>query len=484
MIDPLLVAAERWPATVALADAEYRWTWSELLADANDLRARCEIRAGTRVALLARDTGAAVVAIHAIRLAGAMLVPLNRRLALAESQQLLGRSGATRLFHDDMHAEIAGELARADDADPTGVARAAAAVAWWTGERTRNEVRALDEAAAGALVFTSGTTGTPRGALLTHGNLLASARAWNGFLDASPDDHWLAALPLSHVAGLGLVLRSTCSGARLTVHDRFDPDAVRAALAGTTDPGVSHLSLVPTQLARLLEAGRVEAPRLRALLLGGAPIPAPTRRAGTGGRSTGGADVWPDRGRLGRDRVTAGRDRAPSWQCRAGPCPGLGYGSCSRRLRRRHRGEAGDILVAGPTVFAGYDGDPAATDRVLRDGWLRTGDMGSLDDAGRLTVLDRRDDLVISGGENVSPAEVEAVLAAHPDVIDAAVRGPSGPDLGRGAGRCRRAAAGRGARPGCPRVVRPRAPGRLQGAQDHRDGAGHPSDRVGQDRPT
>ena len=83
----------------------------------------------------------------------------------------------------------------------------------------------------------------------------------------------------------------------------------------------------------------------------------------------------------------------------------------------------GDIEVTGPTVFQGYDGDPAATALALRDGWLRTGDVGALDSDGRLTVMDRRDDLVISGGENVSPAEVEAVLATHPDVADAAVVG-------------------------------------------------------------
>ena len=120
-------------------------------------------------------------------------------------------------------------------------------------------------------MFTSGTTGAARGVLLTNGALMRSALAWNSFLDARTDDHWLATLPLSHVAGLGLVLRSACSGARLTVHDRFDPSAVRAALAGD---GVTHLSLVPTQLVRLLDGwpGRRHH-GCAALLLGGAPIP-------------------------------------------------------------------------------------------------------------------------------------------------------------------------------------------------------------------
>ncbi len=435
MIDPLVAATERWPGSIALADAGRRWTWLDVLASANDIADRLDVQARGRVALLAMDTGDTVLAVHAVRLAGAVLVPLQRRLTFAEMQPLVMRSSATRLIHDDAHADIAGELAHALPALRPVPLRPGRAPAGPT------TVRPLDEGAIGALVFTSGTTGTPRGALLTHANLLASANAWNGFLDARPDDHWLAALPLSHVAGLGLILRSVCSGARLTVHDRFDPGAVCAALAGTADLGVSHLSLVPVQLARLLEAGQVTAPRLRALLLGGAPIPATLVEQA----SAAGLPVVPTYGLTeAASGVTASlpADAASHPRTAGVPLPGMRLRVVADDGSLVGPGVAGDIEITGPSVFQGYDGDPAATLTAIRDGWLHTGDIGSLDAGGRLTVVDRHDDLVISGGENVSPAEVEAVLVAHPGVVDAAVVGRPDPILGCGAGRCRGPCAG------------------------------------------
>jgi O-succinylbenzoic acid--CoA ligase len=423
MKDPLAIASDRWSDSIALVDVSRRWTWSELLADANDLTRHIDVQAGERVALLTRDSGDAVVAIHAARIAGAVLVPLQRRLTLAELQPLVTRSGAIRLVHDDTHREIARDLARAVPSllpVPLGQGRVSATPAGG---------RAPDEAAVGALVFTSGTTGLPRGALLTHANLLASAHAWNSFLDARQDDHWLAALPLSHVAGLGLVLRSVCSGARLTVLDRFDTDAVRAALAGSADLGISHVSLVPVQLARLLAGGPIAASRLRGLLLGGAPIPvALVERA-----LAAGLPVVPTYGLTeAASGVTALRaGEAASRPGSAGePLPGMRVRVVANGGSEAAPGEVGDILVAGPMVFVGYDGEPTATDLALRDGWLHTGDVGALDVQGCLTVLDRRDDLVISGGENISPVEVEDVLALHPDVGDAAVVGRPDPTWG------------------------------------------------------
>ena len=225
-----------------------------------------------RVALLARDTADSVIAIHAVRLAGKTLVPLHRRLTLAELAPMVRRAGVTRLVHDAGHGRLAQDVARAiPGLDVDSICPSSPCY------RQRYPGRSTDLGAIGACMFTSGTSGEPRAALLTHANLLASADAWNSFLDAGSTDHWLAALPLSHVAGLGVVLRSTRSGARLTVHDRFDPTAIRRALA---EAGVTFVSLVPTQLHRLLDEGPVVAPGLRALLLGGAPIPvALVRRA-------------------------------------------------------------------------------------------------------------------------------------------------------------------------------------------------------------
>ncbi|MCY7416938.1 MAG: o-succinylbenzoate--CoA ligase [Chloroflexi bacterium] len=418
MIDPLVTTAEQRPDAQAVSDAAHRWTWRQLLADANDLSQRLRTSPGGRIALLSMDTGSAVVAIHAVWLAAATLVPLNRRLTVAELVPLLARSGAMRLLHDDHHATIAAEIAAGVPGmtfmplDVPGSDRGAAT-------EIPTAARTLDPAALAAVVFTSGTTGEPRGVRLTHTNLLASAHAWNAFLDSNADDHWLATLPLSHVAGLGVVMRSVVSGARLTIHDRFDPTAVRTALALD---GVTFVSLVPTQLCRLLDDGPVAAPRLRALLLGGAPIPAAlVERAVAAG--------LPTVTTYGMTEAASGVTALSVVETPMHP------GSAGRALpgsRVRVRfddgsdapsGVSAEIAVAGPSIFTGYDGDQTTTDAVLSDGWFRTGDLGSLDADGLLTVSDRRDDLIISGGENISPVEVETVLLSHPDVTDAAVVG-------------------------------------------------------------
>ncbi len=270
-------------------------------------------------------------------------------------------------------------------------------------------------------MFTSGTTGVPRAALLSHANLLASAHAWNRFLEAGPTDHWLATLPLSHVAGLGVVLRCAGSGARLTVHGHFDAGAIRERLAGG---GITLLSLVPTQLMRLLDDGPVAAPDLRALLLGGAPIPSGlVRRAVAAG-----LPIVPT---YGLTETASGVTASLISEVLANPgssgraLPGLRVRVVGEDGRDMPVGAVGNVTVSGATVFVGYDRDPIATDAVLQDGWLHTGDLGALDGEGRLTIVDRREDLIISGGENISPVEVESVLALHPDVLDAAVVGRS-----------------------------------------------------------
>ena len=420
MIDPLVSAAGRRPGSVALVDASRRWSWSQLLAATNDLALRLRGCAGQRVALLSLDTGAAVVAIHAVRRAGATLVPVHRRLTAAEAGPLLARSGTTWLIHDAVHAALAAALL---DRDPglrlRSIDGSGGDSGLTDGSSPGADAPDLDETVDGALVFTSGTTGTPRGVRLTHGNLLSSARSWNTFLGAREDDHWLATLPLSHVAGLGVVLRSMVAGARLTVHDRFDPSSVRAAIA---DDGVTHLSLVPTQLERVLDLGPVVGPRLRAILLGGAPTsPDLVRRALAAG--------LPVVTTYGMTEAASGVTAQPPSESADHPASsGRALPGMRIRVVRDDGSEApagigGDIEVSGPSVFRGYDDDPDATTEVLRDGWFSTGDLGMLDPVGRLTVTGRRDELIISGGENVAPAEVEGVLLSHPDIEDAAVVG-------------------------------------------------------------
>ncbi len=415
MIDPLVAIAGRRPDAVALSDASRSWSWAQLLADANHLARRLRARTGERIALLSVDTGVAVVAIHGVRLAGATLVPLNRRWTLEELGPLLGRSGVSCLVHDATHASRAGELA--------AIRPGLRLIALDGPDALVDQFEdvpleaPLDQAAMGALVFTSGTTGSPRGVCLTHDNLLSSARSWNSALGAREDDHWLAALPLSHVAGLGVVLRSVVAGARMAVHERFDAAEIHGALA---NDDVTHISLVPTQLSRVLDVGPVVATRLRAVLLGGAPFgPSLVRRALAAG--------LPVVTTYGLTEAASGVTALPAAESAEHPdssgraLPGIRIRILLEDGAEAPTGITGGISVTGPCVFRGYDGDPDATEAVLQDGWLQTGDLGRLDAEGRLTITGRRDELIISGGENISPGEVEAVLLSHPDIEDAAV---------------------------------------------------------------
>ena len=248
------------------------------------------------------------------------------------------------------------------------------------------------------VVATSGSTGTPRGVILTHDAVAASARASSDRLGVTGDDHWLACLPLSHVGGLSVVCRALVTGTALTVHPRFDPAAVEAAAAArrTEGPGravgsgATMVSLVRTAL------GRIDTRLFRTIVIGGdaAPAERPPNVVTTYGLTETGSGVVYD------GRPLAGVDV---------------------------RIDADDeIHVRGPMLLRAYrDGtSPVA------DGWFATGDQGAWLPDGRLTVHGRRGDLIITGGENVWPEPVERALLAHHRVADAAVAGTPDPDWG------------------------------------------------------
>jgi O-succinylbenzoic acid--CoA ligase len=234
-------------------------------------------------------------------------------------------------------------------------------------------------------------------------------------------------MPLFHVGGLSILVRSVLFGGPVRLQSRFDPVAVSAAL----DAGdVAGVSLVPTMLSRLLahRGSRAAPPGLQVVLLGGAAAaPELLTRA-----LSAGYPVCP----------TYGLTEATSQVATAAP-PRAGAASAMPMLPVRGTevrivsgggdvppGTPGEITVRGPTVMRGYLHDPDATAGALQDGWLHTGDIGYLDADGGLHVLDRRDDLIVSGGENVYPAEIEVVLLEHPAVADAGVTGIADPDLG------------------------------------------------------
>jgi len=411
--DPLLERVAHEPNAPALVAHSATWSRAQLLGAADDLAralAAEGLGEGDRVACLLDDDAPMVALFHAARRLGAVLVPLNRRATDPELRDQLELADAAALVCDRANAEL-GAAALPHGLPSHRVETLLADTPSGPVPELRSEI---DLDAAAAIVFTSGTSGRPKGAVLTHDNYRASAHAWAGLLRPVPGHRWLACLPLFHVAGLAILTRVTRWGAPLQLLDTFDSNVVSAAL----DDGVTHLSLVPAQLRSLLDVrGARPAPTtVQAILLGGGPIPADlleaARAAGyrilttygmteTGsGVASGGADP------ATLDEPLAGR-ALPGVELRVVP-NGAADGS-------------GEILVRGEMVFAGYVDDEPATAAALRDGWLHTGDLGTIDDGGLLRIIDRRDDLIVSGGENVYPAQVEAALLAHPTVAEAAV---------------------------------------------------------------
>lgn len=402
----------------AVVDPQYRWTVGDLEAATGRIASvlhAAGVGAREPVAALVGDGAPMVGLIHAVRRLGAVLVPLNRRGAAAELAYQIAAAGARLLVHDLDRGRLASSVAAwasglaLHDVDRLLAGRGPA------DPGVLRDAVDLDEPAT--ILFTSGTSGRPKGAILTHGAHLASADAWAGLLRPRASDRWLACLPLFHVAGLAIIVRASRWGVPLEVHPRFDPGAVVQAL----DDGVSHVSLVGPMLERVLDAAgdRPAPPTLRAVLVGGGPI-VPTlvlraRRLG-----------YPLLPTYGLTETASGVAALPT-DAHAERCGTVGRPLPGVELRidaagRAARpGEVGEIVVRGPMVFAGYAGSPDDSARVLREGWLYTGDVGMLDASGDLTVLERRDDLIVSGGENIYPAEVEAALLAHPCVAAAVV---------------------------------------------------------------
>jgi o-succinylbenzoate---CoA ligase len=253
------------------------------------------------------------------------------------------------------------------------------------------------------VVATSGSTGPPRGVVLSHRALGASVDASLTRLGAERGDRWLCCLPLAHVAGLLVVLRAWRLGSEPVVHPRFDPALVRAAAAA----GVAYVSLVPTMLGRLLDAG-ADLSGFRAVLLGGARAPpALLNRAAAAG-------------------VTVVRTYGMTETCGGCVYDGVALDGVGVAVDADDR-----IRIRGDVLFDGYRSRPQQTAAMLRDGWLHTFDLGRWDPDGRLEVVGRADDVILSGGEKVPAGAVEVLLAGHPGVAEVVVLGRPDPDWGQ-----------------------------------------------------
>jgi len=401
--DPVAFWARAQPERLAIRMGEERWTYSRLeeaVTEAAVSLFQQGLGSGEHVSVeFGAEQGLHFAAtFHALHRADLLPVPIAQNLT--EPERVVLRSRA----HVDVALTATPEPA---------AARAPRGRAVEPPEFTRR----LD--APAAILFTSGTEGTPRAVVLTHKNFLWSALASARNLGVRADDLWLSCLPFHHVGGLSALTRSAYYGTSVLIHDRFDPDAVNRAI---DREGVTLVSLVPPMLERLLEA-RGDRPfpeSLRAALIGGGPAPEPLlRRAAHRGLRA--LPTYGMTETTSQVTTLSPRDWPAGLDTVGRPLPFVRVEVRDSSGRALGSGEEGAIFVRGPMVAEAYfddvEGSLAAFDRR----WLRTGDFGAWDEAGRLRVLDRRGDRMVVGGENVSPLEVEEALARHPAVAEVCV---------------------------------------------------------------
>jgi O-succinylbenzoic acid--CoA ligase len=400
--DRLRVLAAVRGDEAAVVDAGAATSWAALDAMADEGAAAVQgagVTAGEVVAFEAPASATTIARLLGVLRAGAVAVPIAGGITGAERAAVLGVV-RPRLVLDTV--VVSPDGASAPGGPGPSTPRAAA------------PSRAAAPDVAAVIVMTSGTTSRPKGVVLSAGALAASADAWMAALP--PASGWVLALGLGHVAGLGVLWRALAAGVPVRVAAPGHAATLLVVLRGDDAPQVpppSHVSLVPAQLARLLDLVADAAPpaTLRAVPLGGGAIPeALVRRAVAAG--------WPVAPTYGLSEMGSGATVLPVGEAAEAPgTAGRPLPAVTLSIVDPDEDGVGEIVVAGRALFSGYAGEPAREPGAP----FRTGDLGRLDDAGRLVVVDRRTDRIVRGGENVAPAEVEAVLAAHPAVVDAAV---------------------------------------------------------------
>lgn len=422
VMTPLLSHADQRPEHIAVQGAQGSWTYAQLrdaaLAYAGALR-RQGIGPGDRVLVIAPTVPEFVIAYLGIHALGAVVVPVNTMSTRAELEYFIGDAGCSLVvaWHDL-------DSASADAAATAGIAHVSLAEgAGVAGDVSPAGVhdRAIDDVAV--ILFTSGTTGRPKGAELTVGNVLSAAEISARLTDATPEDRVGTGLPLFHVFGQTAVLMlALTAGATMSLLARFSAGAMLDMLRSDR---LTIMCGVPTMWnAMLHDAGDATAADfadLRLAISGGASLPTEVARAF---QEKFGCTLLEGYGLTETTAVAAfGGTTAPSGTV------GLAVFDTEIQIRDLAgqpiaANTAGEVYIKGPTVMRGYHNRPEATAEVLSaDGWLRSGDIGEMDAEGNLRIVDRAKDLIIRGGYNVYPSEVEAVLYEHPDIIEAAVVG-------------------------------------------------------------
>ncbi len=414
----LTASATARPRVPALVFGDTVRTFAELDARSDRLAAGLAARGvgrGDRAALLMHNGTEMVEALFAIHKAGGCAVPINFRLVAEEVAYIRADCGAKvaiagpELLDCEGFEGVESVLAdAADDAPPP---------------------TPIEDGDLAFLMYTSGTTGRPKGAMLTHSNLVASTLAWTDAIGAGPEDVWMSGQPLFHIGGLNGLLPFINLGATSIINPTtgFDPEwSVERLLRHR----VSRCVFVPTQwreICTLPRSVELSASPLRTAIWGGSAAPRATIELME--RTLPRAQIVNAYGQTEMSGTTTMLKGEPLRKLGSvgKPIRGIEARIVDEEGSEVPRGEVGELVYRGPFVMQGYFGNPEETARAMEGGWFHSGDLLREDEEGFLYVVDRKKDMIISGGENVYPAEVERVIAAHPAVADVAVIGVAHP---------------------------------------------------------
>ena len=408
MRDWLAARAAHDPSGLCLVVGRERVSFADLddqVSCAAGALVRAGVKSGSRVAVWGAHDLSSVRAMWAVPRAGAVLLPINTRLTGREAaHQVVDAAVSVVLGHRD-RPDLGIRSLDLDDLS--------------SGLPHRADPPHVD--APHSVVYTSGTGGDPKGVILTWANLEAAAGASAEVLEHGSGDVWLAVLPLYHVGGMSILIRSARQGGAVLL-DSFEPHRVANHLR---KGGITLVSLVPTMLSRVLDVDPGPFPDLRAVLLGGGPVSDSLLARAAAGRvpvlssyglteAASQVATVPLAAALARHRVVK-------------PVPGMEVRMVNEASEEVPPGIAGLVQIRGAAVSPGY-----LHGRMRTPGtWFTTGDLGRMDADHNLDILGRADDTIISGGENVYPLEVEAAIEEHPRVVEAAVYGVEDPDWGQ-----------------------------------------------------
>jgi long-chain acyl-CoA synthetase len=407
-----------------------RFTYREFLAAVNRAANMLDglgVRRGDAVSLLLPNGAEYVIAYFACFSLGALAGPVNSLLKAEEMAYVVGDSEAKALLYDTQFAEHAGELRSrvptlgalvAFDDEAAATAGHSSEPGAWAARESGREDEAI-------IIYTSGTTGKPKGCLLTHGNLLANARQIVEWLGFTEEDRLLTVMPLFHMNAVTVTTASALyAGGSTVVSPRFSASRFWQIVS---DYGVTSFGSVATMLSMLLANYPEGVPEglntgsLRFAMCGSAPVPAEVLR-----RFEEAFGVLVVEGYGLSESTCRSTFNPPDRRRRPGSC-GLAIGNEMKVVDEDDRdlpdGEAGEIVMRGENVFKGYFRNEEATRRAFRGGWFHTGDVGYRDAEGFFYIIDRRSDMIIRGGENIYPREIDELLYRHPAVAEAAVLG-------------------------------------------------------------